>query len=98
MTAKPRVCQQIESDLIATASGDAGATAAERVQRHVAACPPCRRDFDAIARSKASSHAASHARARGEIARSRAELAERLADLRSRLVRYGIFDSPLAAS
>jgi methylated-DNA-[protein]-cysteine S-methyltransferase len=96
MTAKPRVCQQIESDLIATASGDAGATAAERVQRHVAACPPCRRDFDGYRALEGVVGTLRRTPApAAEIARSRAELAERLADLRSRLVRYGIFNSPL---
>ena len=45
MTSKPKVCVAIEPDLIAAAMGEAPPPAAERVQGHVAACPPCREDF-----------------------------------------------------
>jgi len=45
MTSKARVCVAIEPDLIAAATGEAEVPAAERVEAHMASCPPCRDDF-----------------------------------------------------
>ncbi|HET7342137.1 MAG TPA: methylated-DNA--[protein]-cysteine S-methyltransferase, partial [Methylomirabilota bacterium] len=93
---KPRVCVEIEPDLIAAATGEAGARTSERVQAHVADCAPCRDDF---ARYRAVDAVVSTLRGRtpagedGEAARQR--LLARLADLRSRLVSYRVFPSPL---
>jgi methylated-DNA-[protein]-cysteine S-methyltransferase len=96
MTAKPRACQEIEEELIATATGDAGARAAERVHDHLARCGSCRRDFEGY---RAVEGVVGTLRRQpapaADVERSRSALAERLADLRTRLVRYGIFSSPL---
>jgi methylated-DNA-[protein]-cysteine S-methyltransferase len=96
MTSKPKVCVAIEPDLIAAATGEAAAPAADRVQVHVAACPGCRDDF---ARYRAIEGAVGALRATappaGDAEAARARLIARLADLRSRLVSYGVFTSPL---
>lgn len=96
MSAKPRGCQEIETDLIAAATGDASASAARRVDAHVAKCAPCRREFEGY---RAIEGVVDTLRRvpppAAEEERARAELQARLADLRRRLVRYGIFPSPL---
>jgi O-6-methylguanine DNA methyltransferase len=96
MTSKPKVCVAIEPDLIAAATGEAALPAAERVQVHVAACPPCRDDF---ARYRAIDTAVGALRSTappaGDADAARLRLVARLADLRSRLVSYGVFSSPL---
>jgi methylated-DNA-[protein]-cysteine S-methyltransferase len=96
MTPRPSTCRLIEADLVAAATGDAGATAARRVHEHVVGCAPCREDF---ARYRAIEAAV------GERPRpapgdereleSRRRLDSRLADLRRRLVLYQIFPSPV---
>src|SRR4029077_17386352 len=84
---KPKSCVQIEPDLIAAATGEATAPAAERVQTHVATCRPCSDDFtryravDAVVgtlRGEAPPAADTDA--------ARARLSARLADLKSRMV------------
>jgi O-6-methylguanine DNA methyltransferase len=96
MTGKPRVCVAIEPDLIAAATGEAARPAAERVRGHVAACATCREDF---ARYRAIDAVVGDLRATppppGDAAAARERLIARLADLRSRIVRYGVFGSPL---
>ena len=96
MTTKPRACAEIEHDLIAVASGEAGAAAAPRVHAHTAMCPPCAREFsryEALDRALvgwrgagAPTEALRHARQR---------LEGGLADLRRRLLIGRVFDSPL---
>ena len=94
MSPKPAVCREIETDLVATATGEGGAAATQRVQDHVGRCAPCRDDFtsyraiDSVTRSLS--------RDAGEPAPAAlAGVQARLADLRRRLVTYGIFPSPL---
>jgi methylated-DNA-[protein]-cysteine S-methyltransferase len=93
---KSPVCVELEGDLVATASGEAQATAARRVQAHVGRCAPCRGEFERyqviegeVAAMRGHMLAAPHA----ALARDRLEA--RLADLRSRLVAYRVFASPI---
>jgi methylated-DNA-[protein]-cysteine S-methyltransferase len=96
MTSKHPSCRAIESDLVAAATGDAGAAATRRVEDHTRGCAPCRaelgryRAIDSIARNLR--HDAPPA---ADIAASRSALQARLADLKSRVVTYGIVPSPL---
>jgi O-6-methylguanine DNA methyltransferase len=96
MTPKHPSCRAIEPDLVATATGEAGAAAARRVDEHARECAPCREDLaryraiDAVARGLR--HDAPPA---GDVAASRSALQARLADLKSRVLRYGIVPSPL---
>ena len=45
MTSKPSTCVAIEPDLIAAATGEAVASAAGRVDAHIAECASCRNDY-----------------------------------------------------
>jgi methylated-DNA-[protein]-cysteine S-methyltransferase len=89
-------CREIEPDLVAVAAGEAGATAARGVDRHVAVCSDCRAE---LARYRVLEGMVADLRrapvAGADPALARAELESRLADIRSRLVAYGIFESPL---
>jgi methylated-DNA-[protein]-cysteine S-methyltransferase len=91
-------CRKIEEDLVATAAGDAGPTAARRVDAHVRVCAPCRADLE---RYRVLDDAVADLRRApsgdDRLGRLRRELATRLADLRRRLVRYRVFRSPLGA-
>ena len=92
---KPAVCLDLEPDLVAAATGEAGAAAAERVASHVERCGSCRDDFvryRAIDGEVAAVR--SHLLAEPHVRLARAELEARLADLRSRLVAYQVFPSP----
>lgn len=96
MSGKPPVCLDLEPDLVAAATGEAGAAATERVRAHVARCAPCRDEYAgyrAVDREVASLRAGPGDDAASTAARER--LLARLADVRSRLVRYAVFDSPL---
>jgi methylated-DNA-[protein]-cysteine S-methyltransferase len=96
MTPKHPSCRAIESDLVATATGEAGAAATRRVEDHTRGCAPCRaelgryRAIDSIARNLR--HDAPPA---SDIAASHSALQARLADLKSRVLTYGIVPSPL---
>jgi O-6-methylguanine DNA methyltransferase len=96
MTAKPPSCRAIESDLVATATGEAAAAASRRVDDHARTCASGRdelgryRAIDSIARGLR--HDAPPA---ADIAASRTALQARLADLKSRVLTYGIVPSPL---
>jgi methylated-DNA-[protein]-cysteine S-methyltransferase len=89
-------CRDIERDLVAVAAGEAGATEARDVERHVAVCRSCR---DELGRYRVLEGMVMELRrapvAGADPTLSRAELEARLADIRSRLVHYGIFPSPL---
>ncbi len=96
MSRKHPVCLDLEPDLIATATGEAGAAGVERVDAHVARCAPCREDlarYRVVDRTVRALRAAAPPDAEADGARAR--LRARLADLRSRLVTYAVFDSPL---
>jgi methylated-DNA-[protein]-cysteine S-methyltransferase len=98
MSRKHPVCVDLEPDLIAASTGEASATAVERVDAHVARCAPCRDDlarYRAVDRTIGALRAAAAPDADADTARAR--LRARLADLRSRLVTYAVFDSPLGA-
>ena len=45
MSRKPRTCLEIESDLVAAATGDAEPGAVRRVEHHIDVCAPCRGEF-----------------------------------------------------
>jgi methylated-DNA-[protein]-cysteine S-methyltransferase len=96
MTSKARVCIAIEPDLVAAATGEAAPPAAERVEAHVALCPPCRDDFE---RYRAIDAAVGSLRGgappAGDVEAARERLIARLADLRPRLVSYATVESPL---
>jgi methylated-DNA-[protein]-cysteine S-methyltransferase len=96
MTPKHPSCRAIEADLVATATGEAGAAAVLRVDDHARSCRPCRdelgryRAIDSLARGLR--HDAPPV---ADVAASRSALQARLADLKSRVLTYGIVPSPL---
>jgi len=96
MNAENRTCREIEPDLVAVAAGEAGASAARSVERHVGICRGCR---DELARYRVLEGMVADLRraplAGADPTLARAELESRLADIRSRMVAYGIFSSPL---
>src|SRR5215213_1778286 len=86
----------IQSDLVATATGDAAPGAEARVQHHVDACAPCRRELEryrSIDRVVADIRHAPVVRDRADIVRG--DLEYRLADLRRRALTCRTWDSPL---
>ena len=89
-------CREVERDLVAVAAGEAGPVAAHGVERHVAICAECR---DELQRYRVLEDMVSDLRRApmpdADPALARAELESKLADIRSRLVTYGVFDSPL---
>ena len=93
---KPQSCTQIEPELIAAATGEASAAAAEQVQAHVATCRPCRDDYTryrAVDAVVGTLRGETPPAADADAARQR--LIAKLADLKSRLVSYKVFASPL---
>ncbi len=96
MSDKPAVCLQIADDLLATAMGEAAPGAAQRVERHVAACASCRREFQGYRAVDgvvtALRNEPIHDERQG---RARQQLESRVADLRKRLLVYRIISSPL---
>jgi methylated-DNA-[protein]-cysteine S-methyltransferase len=96
MTPKYSSCRAIEPDLVAAATGEAGAAAVRRVDDHTRGCVSCRdelgryRAIDSIARGLR--HETPPA---ADLAASRSALQARLADLKSRVLTYGIVPSPL---
>jgi methylated-DNA-[protein]-cysteine S-methyltransferase len=96
MTAAVLSCRAIEPDLVATAIGEAGPTARQTVEAHVAGCTGCRKDLE---RYRAIDGMVAELRGLPlpgtEPALARAELESRLADLRTRVVSFGIFPSPI---
>ena len=96
MNPENKTCREIEPDLVAMAAGEAGASAARGVERHVAVCRGC---CDELERYRVLEGMVADLRrapvAGADPALSRAELESRLADIRSRMVAYGIFSSPL---
>jgi methylated-DNA-[protein]-cysteine S-methyltransferase len=96
MSDKPAVCVQIKDDLLAAAMGEATPSAVRRVERHLAACATCRREFQEY---RAVDDAVTTLREdplpSGRLAQARERLETRLADLRRRLLAYRIFPSPV---
>jgi O-6-methylguanine DNA methyltransferase len=96
MSDKSAVCLQIEDDLLAAAIGEAAPSAARRLERHLATCAPCRREFQGYrAVDSAVTALREEPLPSGRLARAREQLETRLADLRRRLLTYRIFPSPL---
>jgi methylated-DNA-[protein]-cysteine S-methyltransferase len=96
MSNKPAVCVQIADDLLATALGEAAPGATQRVERHLAACASCRREFQGYrALEGAVTALRDEPLPSGSVARAREQLETRLADLRKRLLLYRIIPSPL---
>jgi methylated-DNA-[protein]-cysteine S-methyltransferase len=92
---KPAVCVDLEPDLVATATGEAGAAAAERVAAHVERCGSCQDEFARYRAIEGEVAAVrSHLLAEPHVRLARAELEARLTDLRSRLVAYRVVPSP----
>jgi methylated-DNA-[protein]-cysteine S-methyltransferase len=94
MTRGRRPCREIESALLAVATGEADAATAERAGQHVRNCDACRRDLD---RYRAIDLAVSDLRAAPAPNENEAltRLGSRLADLRRQTLLYRIFRSPL---
>jgi methylated-DNA-[protein]-cysteine S-methyltransferase len=96
MSDKPAVCVQIEDDLLAAAMDEAAPGAARRVERHLATCGTCRREFQQYrAVDGAVTTLREEPLPREPLAKAREHLETRLADLRNRLLTYRIFPSPL---
>lgn len=96
MTPNMTSCREIQPDLVATATGDAVPGAEARVQRHVNACAPCRRELDryrSIDRIVGDIRRAPVAGDRADIVRG--DLEYRLAELRRRAVTARVWSSPL---
>jgi methylated-DNA-[protein]-cysteine S-methyltransferase len=89
-------CRAIQPDLVATATGDAAPGAEARVQQHVDACPPCRRELEryrSIDRIVGDIRRAPVVRGRADVVRG--DLEYRLAELRRRAVTCRTWQSPL---
>lgn len=96
MTRKPRVCAEIEQDLIAVATGEGNAAMVPRVDAHVRACGPCARELEQYRSIEQAIGTWRTPRfADGGLIRSRHRLEEGLGDLRRRLLVARVFDSPL---
>jgi methylated-DNA-[protein]-cysteine S-methyltransferase len=96
MTSKMTSCRAIQPDLVATATGDAAPGAETRVQRHVNACAPCRRELDryrSIDRIVGDIRRAPVVGDRADVVRG--DLEYRLAELRRRAVTCRMWESPL---
>ena len=92
---KPAVCVDLEPDLVAAATGEASAVAAERVTAHVERCASCREDFSRYRAIEGEVAAvSSHLLAEPHVRLARAQLEARLTDLRSRLVSYRVVPTP----
>lgn len=91
---KPRACADVEPDLIAAASGEAVRSTADRVARHTEGCNTCRDEYVRYRAVDAAVGELRKAPAPSDGA-ARARLLARLSDLRARLVRYGVFPTPL---
>lgn len=96
MSDKPAVCARIQDDLLAAAMGEAAPGAARRVERHLAACGSCRREFHGYrALDQAVARLRDEAAPSAQATQARERLETRLEDLRRRLLTYRIFPSPL---
>jgi methylated-DNA-[protein]-cysteine S-methyltransferase len=96
MTPLPKVCTEIEAELIAAATGEAEVAAVQRVEAHVHRCPPCSGEY---ARYRTIDRALGFWR-QGPApalptAAARQRLETRLSDLRRRTFTYRVFPSPL---
>jgi methylated-DNA-[protein]-cysteine S-methyltransferase len=96
MSKLPAACREIEPHLLAVAAGEAESNAVERVEHHVATCPPCREELGHYRTVEGMVHSLRTGPMAGDDPMlARAQLGASLADLRSRMVSFGIFPSPL---
>jgi len=96
---QPRVCSDLEPDIVASATRDSDPVTDERVQRHIDRCAACASEYHryraiegvvgAIRRVPVPMEAAGRARKRLEAS---------LHGLRHRTIAYRIFPSPLGRS
>lgn len=96
MSPRRSPCRQIETDLMATAAGEASAAAVQRVDVHTRECSGCRRELERY--REVEGVVGSLRRAplgAADPTLARAELESKLGDLRTRVVRFGRFPSPL---
>jgi methylated-DNA-[protein]-cysteine S-methyltransferase len=92
MSAKHPACVSIEMDLVAAATGEAGASEASRVREHIGSCTSCRREFESYQTVDRMVGLVRKAAEPPGLAGARERLESRLADLRRRLLVYRIFD------
>jgi methylated-DNA-[protein]-cysteine S-methyltransferase len=96
MSPQHPLCRAIEPDLLSVAAGEAGSTAAGRVEAHLATCGLCRAELTHYRTLEGMMATLRRAPLPDDDATlARAQLASRLSDLRSRMVGFGIFPSPL---
>jgi methylated-DNA-[protein]-cysteine S-methyltransferase len=96
VSAKPRVCVELERDLVAAATREADASTMRRVGAHLERCPPCRAEHGRYRQVEDELGALrGHLVAERHVGLSRDRLEARLADIRSRLVAYRVFPSPV---
>src|SRR5207244_7565640 len=95
MNLKPRVCLEIEGDLVAAATGDAEPGAVRRVEHHIDACASCRGEFRRYREIDGVVGALRRAPAAPEgVARAREGPESPRADLQARLVSCRVFPFP----
>jgi O-6-methylguanine DNA methyltransferase len=95
MKGKPQACVHIADDLLATAIGEAEIGATGRVERHLAACAACRREFHEYRAVDDALIGLRDGPPEPVLFQARERLETRLTGLRRRLLRYRIFPSPL---
>lgn len=96
MIHKHPACTRIADDLLASALGEASPSASGRVERHLAQCGPCRREFQDFRALDRTVAALEEPPIPAEaLTRARERLESRLADLRRRLFACRIVSSPL---
>src|SRR5262249_28740258 len=96
MSRREPTCREVEPGLVAMGAGEASPETIQVVERHVAACPECR---DELSRYRVVDGLVADLRrapmSTADPSLARAELESRLAELRRRLLRFGVFASPV---
>jgi len=96
MTRTVPTCREIEPELVAVGAGEGLPTAIEAVEQHVASCRECREELQRYrALDRLVGDLREDTASMADPVLARAELESRLVDLRRRLIRYGIFSSPV---
>jgi methylated-DNA-[protein]-cysteine S-methyltransferase len=96
MSSAHPACRQIETDLVAVATGEASLTETRRVEEHTRVCAACRDDLDQYREVEGIVGSLRQEPLPGaDPTLARAELEAKLADIRTRLVSFRRFVSPL---
>ena len=96
MSRQPRVCADIEPELLAAATGEAEPAAGERVRAHLERCAPCAAEYRAYQALERAVDTLRRAPVpEREITRARRRLEARLGRQRRRTLFYRVFPSPL---